>query len=244
MPALIENYFLSSLSAPSRDLILSHGRAVPLPLKMLLYKAAEPATFVFFVTSGVASIVTSMPDGGAAEVSMIGNEGLTGSIHLLGPSLAPTDCMVQLPGTAIRVPLSDMQSLIRSSEEIRTRLLEFVQQQNLMLSQIAGCNRLHSAEERLSRWLLMAFDRVKTESLDFTQEFLADLLGARRTTVTLVAGILQRSGLIEYGRGHLRIIDRARLEAAACSCYPILRQLHFDLYRTSVPPSRGLNGSA
>ncbi len=231
MPAVVENRFLSSLSPASRDLILSRATAVPLPLKMLLYKASEPAQFAFFMTSGLVSIVTTMVEGGAAEVGMIGNEGLTGSQHILGPNLPPTDCMVQLQGTAMRLPLSDLREAVRTSEEIRGRVLEFVQQQTMTLSQIAGCNRLHPAEERLARWLLMAFDRSQSETLDFTQEFLADMLGARRTTVTIVAGSLQRAGLIENERGRVRILDRERLEQAACSCYPVLKRLHYALYR-------------
>ncbi len=241
MSAAIENRFLSTLSSPARDLLLSLGTAVSLPLKTPLYTADQLAPFAFLLTSGVASLVTSMQDGGVAEVGMIGNEGLVGSLHLLGPGLPVTDCMMQLAGTAIRIPLPELRNVVRSSEEIRTHVLEFVQQQNLMLGQIAGCNRLHSAEERLSRWLLMAFDRTPGQTLNFTQEFLADMVGARRTTVTLVAGTLQRSGLIEYQRGHVRIVDRERLEAAACSCYGILKRLHSDLYRNpsaaSPPPS-------
>ncbi len=234
MPPVVENRFLSSLSPSGRDLLLSKGTAVPLPLKTFLYEAAEPAQFAFFLTSGVASMVTSMPEGGAAEVGMIGNEGVTGGLHVLGPNPPFTNCMMQLPGTAIRLSLSSLREAVRSSEEIRDRLLEFIQHQAVMLGQIAGCNRLHNAEERLARWLLMALDLTSADTLDFTQEFLAEMLGSRRSTVTLVAGVLQRSGLIDYERGHVRILNRERLEAAACSCYPILRQLQQNLYRKQI----------
>ena len=108
-----------------------------------------------------------------------------------------------------------MRQAYRSSEEIRDRILEFVQEQTISTNQIAGCNRLHEAEERLARWLLMAQDRTQSDVLNFTQEFLAMMLGARRTTVTLIAGALQKAGLIEYQRGHVKIIDRVNLEAAA-----------------------------
>jgi CRP-like cAMP-binding protein len=137
---------------------------------------------------------------------------------------------MQLDGTALRIPLSALLEAFRSSEEIRDRILEVVQQQALSVSQIAGCNRLHGAEERLARWLLMVQDRIESDVLDLTQEFLAEMLGAQRTTVTMVAGALQESGLIEYRRGHVRIVNRPLLEEAACDCYQVVRRLHQNLY--------------
>jgi CRP-like cAMP-binding protein len=109
--------------------------------------------------------------------------------------------------------------------------LEFVQEQTLSVSQIAGCNRLHEAEARLARWLLMAQDRTRSDVLNFTQEFLAMMLGAQRTTVTLVAGDLQRSGLIEYRRGRVKILNRKSLEEAACDCYKVIKNLYNNLYK-------------
>ena len=120
-------------------------------------------------------------------------------------------------------------------KEIRDRTLEFVQEQAVSLSQLAGCNRLHESEERLSRWLLMAQDRTGTDVLDFTQEFLGMMLGSRRTTVTLIAGVLQRSGLIEYRRGRVTILDREGLEATACDCYKITKELYRGLYTRALP---------
>jgi CRP-like cAMP-binding protein len=123
-----------------------------------------------------------------------------------------------------------LRQAFRSSEEIRDRILEFVQEQTFSLGQIAGCHRLHRAEERLARWLLMAQDRVQSDYLYFTQEFLAMMLGARRTTVTVVAGALQESGLIEYRRGHVKILNRENLAAAACECYQVISELYKNLY--------------
>ena len=234
MPARTENRFISSLSQPGKDLLLAQATHVPLPLKTFLYRAGEPAQFVFFLTSGIASVVTSMVDGGSAEVGMIGNEGLIGSPHVLGPALPLTDCMIQLSGTALRIPLRAFSEIARSSEEVRSRLLEFIQHQTIILGQVAACNRLHSAEERLSRWLLMAFDRNPETTLDFTQEFIADMVGTRRTTVTAVAGTLQRAGLINYERGRVRILNRAQLASTACTCYPILERLTADLYQGQI----------
>ncbi len=174
-------------------------------------------------------------NGDTAEVGLIGKEGVVGSFHLLGPAKVSTTCYIQLAGTALRMPFPELVSAFRRDEEIRYRLLEFVQEQALILTHIAGCNRLHENEERLSRWLLMSQDRTGSDVLDFTQDFLAMMLGVRRPTVTVIAGALQRSGLIEYERGKVRIINRKNLEAAACDCYRVTKELHTNLYSEALP---------
>jgi CRP-like cAMP-binding protein len=230
-----KNLFLSSLSSSASERLISAATEVELALRTPLYEAEATPKYAYFITSGIASVVTAMPDGGTAEVGLIGYEGLVGSFHLLGPAPVTTDCFIQLEATALRIPLRQLQEAFRSSEEIRDRVLEFVQNQALSLSQLAGCHRLHEAEERLARWLLMAQDRVQSDDLNFTQEFLAMMLGSRRTTVTVVAGELQRKGLIDYRRGRVRILDRKALEAAACDCYQIIKRLNVNLYKSSVP---------
>ena len=239
MLAKPKNRLLSILSAEAREHLVSRSTVVPLPLKTSLYRSEETPRFAYFMTSGMASIVTNMDDGGMAEVGVIGFEGIVGGLHLLGPGKNSTDSFVQLDGTALRIPFPELRKAYRSSEEIRDRILEFVQEQALITSQIAGCNRLHEAEERLARWLLMAQDRTQSDVLNFTQEFLATMLGSRRTTVTLIAGALQKAGLIEYRRGHIKIIDRLNLEAAACDCYQISKRLHDGLYQQSCETGTG-----
>jgi CRP-like cAMP-binding protein len=128
------------------------------------------------------------------------------------------------------VPLEHLQQLYRSSTEVRDRILEFQQEQALTVSHIAACNRLHDVEARLARWLLMAQDRTQSDMLKLTQEFLGMMLGSRRTTVTLVAGTLQRIGLIEYSRGKVKILDRRGLEEVACDCYQVSKALQAALY--------------
>jgi CRP-like cAMP-binding protein len=234
MPSESNNLFLQSLSPAARDLLVSSCTLVDLPLRADLYEAERTPAYAYFMTSGIASVVTAMPDGATAEVGLIGHEGLTGSLHLLGPAPVSTSCFVQLEAKALRIPFAKLQRAYQSSEEIRDRILEFVQTQALSLGQLAGCHRLHEAEERLARWLLMAQDRVQSDDLYFTQEFLAMMLGARRTTVTMVAGSLQRSGLIEYKRGRVKILDRESLEGAACDCYKVMKQLFVNLYKQPV----------
>lgn len=200
----------------------------------------------------MTSIVTTMENGAMAEVGVVGCEGIIGCLQLLGPAQIPTTAFIQLKGSALRIPYTELRQAYRDSEEIRDRILEFVQQQAMITSQIAGCNRLHEAEERLARWLLMAQDRAGKADLGFTQEFLAMMLGSRRTTVTLIAGMLQKAGLIEYSRGHVTILDRAGLENTACHCYQITKQLHDDLYSHALadgngvlaPPAPTPNGAA
>jgi hypothetical protein len=146
--------------------------------------------------------------------------------------------MIQIEATALRIPLRAFRSLFRSSEEIRNRLLEFVQNEALTMIQISGCHRLHGTEQRMARWLLMVQDRVESDDLELTHSFLALMLGIRRPTVTLVARGLQKRGLLALRRGHFEILDRRSLEAASCECYGTVKELYANLYekhRGSVP---------
>jgi CRP-like cAMP-binding protein len=231
MSAPRENLFLASLSFERRDLLLKDSMPVVLPLTTVLYEAEHAPTHAYFLTSGIASVVTTSSGGEVAEVSVIGSEGMVGSAHLLGSATDQTRCFMQIAGTAIRVPIANLREAFESSEEVRNRVLEFVQNQLLTISQIAGCNRFHNAQQRLARWLLMVQDRTRSETLNLTQEFLATMLGAQRTTVTVVAGTLQASGLIEYRRGTVRIVNRENLEETACDCYQVNKRLFYSLYQ-------------
>ena len=182
------------------------------------------------MTSGMTSVVTFMADGTGAEVGIVGREGLVEAIHLLGPASAPTTAFIQSNGTALRMPFAELQQLFLAHEALAQRILECVQSQGFILSQLAACHGLHEIEERLARWLLMVRDRLESDRFELTQEFLAEMLGARRTSVTLAAGTLQRSGLIKYSRGRIHVVDGPGLEDAACECYPIVRNLVSRLY--------------
>ncbi|AEU37223.1 Crp/Fnr family transcriptional regulator [Granulicella mallensis] len=232
------NLFLASLSPKNREFLLERSTPVTLPLKTVLYNAEEVPSHAYFMTSGIASVVSTMSSGATAEVGIIGREGIVGSLQLLGPGLVPTHCFMQLDGTGLKIPFSELKKAFRSSEDVRDRANEFIQEQVLSLSQLAGCNRFHEAEERLARWLLMVQDRTQSDVLNLTQEFLAMMLGAQRSTVTLVAGSLQRSGLIEYQRGRVKILNRENLEAAACDCYQVTKHLYAKLYKQSTPGGR------
>lgn len=230
MPSRSKNLFLSSLSPASRQMLVSRSKPVVLRAKMRLFRPEHRPTYAYFVTSGIASIVSEMSDGSTAEVGMIGRDGVVGALHLLGPLPSPTYCFAQMESTALRIRLTDLAATFQESAEIRVAVLKLVQKDAMVLSQVAGCNRLHSAEERLARWLLIAQDYVQSDDLKFTQALLANMLGARRATVTEIAGSLQRAGLIKYHRGQVTILDRNRLEKSTCDCYRVIKELRGDLY--------------
>ena len=230
MQATLHNRFLAALSLGPRERLLSACSLRELPVGHFLYRAEEEAKYCYFLTSGIASVVVPMAEGTSAEVVLVGKEGVTGCGHLLGPAAIPTSCFIQLPAFGFRLRLDTMADIFCTCDETRARILELIQHESFLLSQVAGCNQLHQAEGRLARWLLMAQDRTGSPRLDFTQTFLAQMLGLERTTVSSVAAALQRAGLIEYTRGHLTITNRSELEVHACSCYPTAKKLHHGLY--------------
>src|SRR6185437_10696393 len=179
---------------------------VELPVGKVLTNPGQVPLFAHFMTSGIASVVTFMSDGIGAEVGVIGREGLVEAISLLGPASAPTTAFIQSEGTALRMPFADLQQLFIASGPLSQRILECVQSQGFILSQLAACHGLHEIEHRLARWLLMVRDRLECDHFELTQEFLAEMLGARRTSVTLAAGKLQRGGLIKYSRGRIEVV--------------------------------------
>jgi CRP-like cAMP-binding protein len=232
-PSATGNLLLDALSPGLLQAILKLCRPVDLQLRTILHYQGEMPPYAYFMISGIASVVVTMPEGGSAEVGLIGREGLVGALHILGPTPAPAQCFIQMRATALRIKLEDLRTFFLNENELRLRLLEFIQQQTVTLEQIAACNKLHEAEARLARWLLMSRDRVEVDTMIMTQEFMANMLGTRRTTVTLVAGSLQRRGLIDYSRGKVTIINRAGLETTACECYRVIKDALTALYRSS-----------
>lgn len=227
----VSNLLLDALSPDTKELVLSRCTPVSLVRRTILYRPQAVPESCYFLTSGMASIITTMQNGESAEVSVLGREGVAGGLQLLGPSRVPTTCIMQLDGSGLRIPSTELRRIFETCAEVRQRVLECVQEQTNMVGQIAACNRLHEAEERLARWLLMASERIGNLEMNFTQEFMAELLGARRTTVTMVAGTLQRSGLIEYRRGRVKILKPEELREAACECYQVTAELHARLYK-------------
>jgi CRP-like cAMP-binding protein len=230
MPGQPVNLLLAMLKPAYRTALLARLKPVSLLPREVLYEADETPVFAHFMTSGIASVVASMTNGTSAEVGIWGKEGLVESLHLLGNARMPTRCYIQVAGTALRMPFKELQKEFLENAELRDLVLQGVQSHGFILGQMAACNRLHEAEERLARWLLMVRDRMESDTFYLTQEFLATMLGSRRTTVTAAAGTLQRKGLIRYSRGRIHIVDAAGLEGVACECYPTVRDLYANFY--------------
>jgi len=235
MSAPRTNILLESLPKRLREAILSESKELPLPQRTSLQAQEEDPRYAYFLTSGVASVVVGHSEGAACETLLIGREGVTGALSLLGASVSPAECFIQVPGTGYQFPFPRLRELFSSSPELRTRVLECVQQQAMSTIRVAACNAAHEAEPRLARWLLMIQDRTEEDSFQLTQEFLAQMLGARRTTVALAAGSLQKSGLIEYSRGKVTILSREDLRSAACDCYGVTKRLLTELYGETIP---------
>ena len=217
------NLLLAALSPSYRAPLLARMRTVTLQPMELLYEADETPKFAHFLTSGVASIVVSMANGASTEVGLWGREGLVESFHLLGGARVPNRCVAHVETTALRMPFHDLQKEFRENKELRDCVLQGVQSQTAILCQLAGCNRLHQAEARLARWLLMVRDRTGNDTFHITQEFLGQMLGVQRTSITIVAGALQRADLIRYQRGRVKILNVEGLKDGACECYETVK---------------------
>jgi CRP-like cAMP-binding protein len=193
---------------------------IQLPLKQFLYKPGESVGYVYCPGGGFCSIVTVLADGGMVEVATIGREGMLGLSTVSGGRRGASAAMVQAETSlCYRLPMAAFRREMDLRGPFYELLTAYAQALTGVIMQSTACNAVHSVEQRLARWLLMAHDRVGRDEFPLTQEFVAMMLGATRPTVTIVAGTLQRAGLITYHRGHLTIVDRKALESASCECY-------------------------
>jgi CRP-like cAMP-binding protein len=224
------NRLLDAMPADCREQILASSKLVPLPVRTQLYWPDEMPQYCYFLTGGIASLVAGLDNGASTEVGLVGNEGVVGAFHIIGPIPPINECFMQVAGAGYRTSLSALREDFRTHVEIRDRVLELVQAQSLALSQVAACNKLHETEPRLARWLLMIRDRVESGTIEITQEFVGQMIGTRRTTVNAILGTMERKGLLRHQRGRITISDHKRLEKAACDCYPLLRRSLDRLY--------------
>ena len=188
----------------------------------LLNEMGEPIEYCYFMNSGMTSILTIMGDGKGVEVGLTGKEGFIGLPLVVGLKTSATRAIVQITGSAFRLSAARALQALNKCPQLSRKLNRYSQELGMQATQVAACNRLHDVEERLARWLLMSQDRVGGEIVPLTQEFLSHMLGTRRASVTVAAGILQKAGLIKYARGSVTIVNRERLEDAACECYEII----------------------
>ncbi len=222
--AAARNRLLAALPEPRLQRLLPALEAVELTWKRPLYEAHAPIRFVHFPLTGVTSLVTAMKDGAVVELATIGNEGLVGLPAFLGVEVSPMTAFVQVPGAALRMRAEVLQEEVRNGGALSEILRRYTQAFFVQLAQSSACNRRHSIDERCARWLLMTHDRVEADEFLLTQEFLSQMLGVRRATVTVAAGLLQKAGLISYRRGRITVLDRGGLEEAACECYRIIKK--------------------
>ncbi|MGH2590997.1 MAG: Crp/Fnr family transcriptional regulator [Actinomycetota bacterium] len=223
-PTEVDNLLLEAMTASDRAQILAHGERFEFALGDRIFTANEDVPFVVFPHAGMLSVVTQMQDGSSVETVTIGKEGATGPpIVVENGMVSNVDCLCQLPGGGLRVPTREFFELRHSSTTFDELLDRYAQVVFGQIAQTAACNRLHGIEARASRWLLQAHDRFGDELVPLTQEFLAEMLGVRRETVSLTTRILQNAGLIETRRGEVRIVDRDGLESTSCECYGVMR---------------------
>lgn len=217
---IVKNLILNSLSRPEYKRLLPHLEHVLLPLGERLYKSGEAIEYVYFPDDGLVSLVTHMLNGATIEVGLIGRDGMVGIPVLLGDDIAFEEAIVQIAGSSLRMSSNTLKAILKKNQsQLLTELLLYTRILMKQIAQTAACNRIHTVEERLSRWLLMCHDRMESDELLLTQEFISNMLGTRRASVGSAATGLQTEGLIHYSRGHINILHRKGLEATACECY-------------------------
>ncbi len=218
------NLILSLLPAADRERILGRCEKLSLDIEKVLYEAGGPITDVYFPLSGMVSMVISTDEGTTIEVGVVGNEGLTGTAVALGAERSHVKALIQIKGEFLRMKVEDFLLELKTSTAFSELTRRFSQALLIQISQSVLCNRAHPMEERICRWLLMAHDRAGTDVIGLTQHFIAEMLGIRRPSVTVAAGMLQKAGFIGYSRGTVTVLNRAGLEEAACECYGIVNR--------------------
>jgi CRP-like cAMP-binding protein len=223
-PAEIDNLLLEAMTSRDRAALLEGGERVKFGLGDKMFSASGEVPYVYFPTSGMLSVVTRMADGASVEAVTIGKEGVSGPpIIIENGSIPNVDCLCQLPGGGLRVPTRTFFDLRRQSSTFNELVDRYALVVFGQIAQTAACNRLHGVEARASRWLLQAHDRFGQEIVPITHEFVAEMLGVRRETVSLTLRILQSAGLVETRRGGVRVVDRDGLESTSCECYGVMR---------------------
>ena len=224
---LAENRLLAALPQDDYARLAARAVEVSFGLRDVMCRAGGPLDHVYFPRSGIASTILVMQDGRCAEVTVVGNEGMIGLTAALGETVVKAQVICQIPCAALRVPAAAFAAEAERDGRLRSVVRRYVRDVIVTTSRLAACNSLHAVVERCARWLLMTHDRVGGDEFPMTQEFLSWMLGVRRATVTLAAGTLQKAGIIAYRHGQVRVLDRERLEAAACECYRAVRD-EFD----------------
>jgi len=222
-----QNHLLRALPEAEFTRLQAHLELVPMPLGEVLYESGSQLRHVYFPTTSIVSLLYVMEDGASAEIAVVGNEGMVGVALFMGGETTPSRALVQSAGHAYRLPGQLLKDEFNRASGLQYLLLRYTQALLTQMAQTAVCNRHHSVDQQLCRWLLLSLDRLPSNKLVMTQELIANMLGVRREGVTDAAGKLQSAGIIKYSRGHITVLDRPLLEAQCCECYLVVKK-EFD----------------
>ena len=236
---LAQNRLLAALPLDVYERLYPHLKPVSLALGTVIYEAHDALSHVYFPTSAIVSLLYTMENGRSAEMGIVGCDGLVGIAVFMGGDTTPNRAVVQSAGDAYKLELKHFRDEVRRSGELHRLLLLYTQSLLTQMSQTAVCNRLHSVEQQLCRWLLLSHDRLESNELIMTQELIANMLGVRREGVSVAAHRIQRAGFIRYRRGHITIVDRAGLESRVCECYQVVKK-ECDRLLADAPNRSGL----
>ncbi|MBA6115185.1 Crp/Fnr family transcriptional regulator [Pseudomonas putida] len=234
---LQQNHLLAALSAQTLSRLEADLERVSLALGEAIYESGDTLRHVYFPTDAIVSLLYVMENGASAEISVVGNEGLVGIAVFMGGESTPSRAIVQSAGHAYRLPTQALKDEFNRHGELMMLMLRYTQALITQMAQTAVCNRHHSIDQQLCRWLLLSLDRLPGDQLRMTQELIANMLGVRREGVTDAAGKLQRLGVIEYSRGHIKVLDRAHLEQLSCECYAVVKK-ETERLLPYLPPAR------
>src|ERR1043165_523474 len=219
-----QNHILDALPQLERERLFPHLKLVPMPLGMVLYESGAALRHVYFPTDSIVSLLYVMQDGASAEIAVVGNEGVIGVSLFMGGGTTPGRAIGQTGGFAYRLTGARLKQEFSRHGELLHILLRYTQSLLTQMSQTAVCNRHHTLDQQLCRWLLLSLDRLSGNRLDMTQELIANMLGVRREGVTDAAGKLQKLGVIQYSRGKITVLDRPHLERLSCECYEVVKK--------------------
>jgi len=236
--ALLENHLLAALPSTDYARLRPHLERVSLPLGEVLYEPGARLRHVYFPVNSIISMLYIMEDGSSAEIALVGNEGMLGISLFMGGETTPSHAVVQSAGYGLRLKANFLKEEFARFGPFMHLLLRYTQALITQMAQTAVCNRHHSIDQQLCRWLLLSLDRLQSNELSMTQELIANMLGVRREGVTEAAGKLQAAGLITYRRGRIRVLDRPRLEAHSCECYQVVRTEQDRLLSYATPKHR------
>jgi CRP-like cAMP-binding protein len=230
------NHLLAALPADVHDRVFPQLELVPLPLGAVLYESGDAIRYVYFPIDSIVSLLYVMENGASAEISVVGNEGIVGVSLFMGGESTPSRAIVQSGGSGYRLPAQQLIAEFNRHTGLLLLLLRYTQSLITQMAQTAVCNRHHTVNQQLCRWLLLSLDRLPGNRLVMTQELIANMLGVRREGVTEAAGRLQKLGIIEYVRGEITVLDRPRLETLSCECYAVVKKETDRLLPYSAPP--------